>query len=228
MAIRIPIDSDVPLPPRKSRQALEDHLPQRVRAFANTARQLAEEGLNLTPTGSDERVAADIVAAFAADPEKAAKEVSEKELSNLTPASLVQADAILTEFGKQVVHSTAALRHTITNKLLLETDNADPRVRLKALELLGKISDVGLFAEKSEITITHKTSDELRDALREKLNRLREEPVPKMQPVEDITDAEFEEVFSLDDLDTPEEVEEDDASIADIKEAVSKFDDYDD
>ena len=40
------------------------------------------------------------------------------------------------------------------------------------MELLGKVSDVGLFAEKSEVTITHQTSDDLKDKLREKLSRL--------------------------------------------------------
>ena len=43
---------------------------------------------------------------------------------------------------------------------------------LGALELLGKISDVGLFAEKTEVTITHQTTDDLKERLREKLTRL--------------------------------------------------------
>tara|TARA_R110000851_G_scaffold77728_4_gene171191 strand:+ start:91 stop:324 length:234 start_codon:yes stop_codon:yes gene_type:complete len=43
---------------------------------------------------------------------------------------------------------------------------------MRALELLGKISDVALFAEKSEITITHQSTDDLRDRLRGKLERL--------------------------------------------------------
>ena len=60
----------------------------------------------------------------------------------------------------------------MTNKLLLETENPDPKVRIRALELLGKISDVGLFAEKSEVTITHQSTDDLREKLRDKLNKL--------------------------------------------------------
>jgi hypothetical protein len=40
------------------------------------------------------------------------------------------------------------------------------------LELLGKISDVGLFAEKSEVTITHQSTDDLREKLRSKLAKL--------------------------------------------------------
>ena len=46
------------------------------------------------------------------------------------------------------------------------------RVRIRALELLGKISDVGLFAEKSEVTITHQSTDDLRNKLRSKLAKI--------------------------------------------------------
>jgi hypothetical protein len=60
----------------------------------------------------------------------------------------------------------------VTNKLIEETENPDPRVRIRALELLGKISDVGLFTEKTEVTITHRTTDELRESLRSKLAKL--------------------------------------------------------
>ena len=53
---------------------------------------------------------------------------------------------------------------------------------MRALELLGKISDVGLFAEKSEVTVTHQSTEDLRNKLRGKLEKL-------VQPVEDIEDA---------------------------------------
>ena len=69
--------------------------------------------------------------------------------------------------------------HLVTNKLLLETENPDAKVRLRALELLGKISDVGLFAEKSEVTITHQSTDDLREKLRSKLTKLAN-PVAEM------------------------------------------------
>ena len=71
-----------------------------------------------------------------------------------------------------MVKSATQVRHLVTNKLIEETENPDPRIRIRALELLGKVSDVGLFAEKSEVTITHQTSDDLKDKLREKLSRL--------------------------------------------------------
>lgn len=193
--MHISIDDNVPLPERREKSPLlADDVPSRIRSFANTARLLQAEGIDLTPTRVDESHAAAVATIYAADPESAAKQVTEKKLATLTSASLVQADNILSEFGKQVVHSTTVLRHTITNKLLLETEHPDPRIRLKALELLGKISDVGLFAEKTEITVTHQTSDELRDILRDKLNQLRAD-TPTTIDAESVTDADFSEVF---------------------------------
>jgi hypothetical protein len=91
-------------------------------------------------------------------------------------------DRILKDFGHSVVKSATQVRHLVTNKLIEETENPDPRVRIRALELLGKISDVGLFAEKTEVTITHQTTDDLKDRLRDKLTRL-------MKPEPTVEDA---------------------------------------
>jgi hypothetical protein len=93
-------------------------------------------------------------------------------MATLTPASLVLTGNILTEFGASVVESAVTVRHLVTNKLILETENPDPRVRIRALELLGKISDVGLFSEKSEVTVTHQSTDDLKAKLRTKLEKL--------------------------------------------------------
>ena len=144
----------------------------RTQAAKTTALELAEHGLELKPNKEDEDVAAKIAMAYADDPEKTSKKVTSKRLSSLTPASLVLTGNILTEFGASVVESAISIRHLVTNKLILETENPDPRVRIRALELLGKISDVGLFAEKSEVTVTHQSTDDLKAKLRRKLEKL--------------------------------------------------------
>jgi len=144
----------------------------RTQAAKTTALELAEHGLALKPNKEDEDVAAKIAMAYADDPEKTSKKVTSKRLSSLTPASLVLTGNILTEFGASVVESAISIRHLVTNKLIIETENPDPRVRIRALELLGKISDVGLFAEKSEVTVTHQSTDDLKAKLRRKLEKL--------------------------------------------------------
>jgi hypothetical protein len=48
----------------------------------------------------------------------------------------------------------------------------DPRFELKALELLGKHSDIALFTERSEVTVTYKSSNDLEEAIKERVKRL--------------------------------------------------------
>ena len=55
----------------------------------------------------------------------------------------------------------------------METENPDARIRIQALVNLGKMTDIGLFTDRKEITITHQNADELREKLREKLNVLK-------------------------------------------------------
>ena len=159
-------------------------LRERAEAVCNTVDYLSNEdfGFDLIPTSEDEAIAAKLAFSYASDATVTSKEVTHKRVVELRPASLVLVNKILTEFSQQVVQSSVEIRNLITNKLLLESEHPDPRVRLKAIELLGKISDVGLFVEKSETVVTHQTSDDLKAKLRSKLSRL-------ISPDEEITDA---------------------------------------
>jgi len=172
----IVVEPELNVPMKKGKPSAD--LKTRVEAAANTAKELGEHGIDLEPTKEDKDAAARLSVAYADDPEDVSKKVTEKKMSTLTPASLVLTDSILKQFGRSVVESAVQIRHLVTNKLIEETENPDPRVRIRALELLGKISDVGLFAEKSEVTITHQSTDDLRERLRSKLTKL-------VNPVED-------------------------------------------
>jgi len=175
--IGVPLVEDVP----------NVDLKERAEAACNTALQLAEHGLDLEPTAEDEDTAARLAIAYADDPEKTSKKVTAKKAAKLTPASIVLTNNILQEFGHSVAESATQIRYLVTNKLLLESENDDPRIRIRALELLGKISDVGLFAEKTEVTVTHQSTEDLRNKLRGKLEKL-------VQPVDDIAEGDHEDV----------------------------------
>jgi len=149
-------------------------LKTRTKAAANTAKELEIEGLDLELTAEDKDVAAKLSTSYAENPDTTSKKVTNDRAAALTPASLILTNSILDEFGQSVVKSAVHIRHTVTNKLILETENPDAKVRLRALELLGKISDVGLFSEKSEVTITHQSTDDLKAKLRKKLEKLAE------------------------------------------------------
>lgn len=94
-----------------------------------------------------------------------------------------------------MVQSAIEVRHLVTNRLLEESQNPDPRIRIRALELLGKHSDVGLFSEKAEVTVTHQTTDELKERLRSKLQKLIKKDVEDAEIVEiggDVIDVDAE------------------------------------
>lgn len=157
-----------------------DFIPlQDFREKAEAACRTAEEiGIDTTPTEQDKEVAAQAVYDLAEDPKNNTK-LAQK---NFKPAVYYTTKGILDEYSHRVVENAAQIRLLVTNKLILESENPDPRHRLRALELLGKITDVGLFTEKSEVTVNHRSTTDLVDSIRAKIQKL-------MYP-EDIKDAE--------------------------------------
>ena len=103
--------------------------------------------------------------------DKALKEQTITPLKTSLPAAL-GASAFLKAYGKSRAFDTDEIRAALTNKLLEIADCGEVKYELRAIELLGKHSDVGLFSERSEVTITHQTTDELKEKLRAKLQRL--------------------------------------------------------
>lgn len=170
--MKINPDAGVPVPEGDQEQL--DFL-KVVRAAAATVELLKENGLDTAFDDPEEcQSTADYLAqSYAADPEATSKAATPQNIAKLPPQSLIFTRNILDEFGQQVVTRSVEIRHLVTNKLILESENPDARIRMRALELLGKITDVGLFTERSEVTITHQSTDDLKNALKEKLQRLK-------------------------------------------------------
>lgn len=172
MALHLEPDFDVPLPGMDTDDVSKKHLQARLNAAAMTAAMLAQHGLQIEePTREDMNTAAGIAASYANNPVQTSKNTS---TTRMTPAALLLTQQILDDYSHQIVQNSVQIRHLVTNKLLQETENPDAKIRLRALELLGKQADVGLFSEKQEITVTHQTTDDLKSKLREKLMRLRD------------------------------------------------------
>jgi len=107
-----------------------------------------------------------------------------------SPGTIVHLKAILDEYDKVVIQSAVQVRTYVTNKLIMDSANPDPRVRLKCYELLGKISDVGLFTDKTEITMRHRPTEELEQLLRERLMKtLDADEKAYIPPPIDVTDV---------------------------------------
>jgi hypothetical protein len=70
------------------------------------------------------------------------------------------------------VADAAQLRLVVTNKLLDLATCGDPKIEIKATEMLGKISDVGLFSDKTEISVTYKNVSDIDQAIKDKVRKM--------------------------------------------------------
>lgn len=114
-------------------------------------------------------------------------------LPKLRTAVALRLREMLRQYDEQVVESSLQLRTYIVNKLIDETENNDGKIRIRALELLGKVQDVGLFVEKAEIKHTHVSDDEINSKLEAKLAKLLEERQLNSIPAQAVAVVEPEE-----------------------------------
>lgn len=96
------------------------------------------------------------------------------------------AHALIKRFDYNAFADALQARNFITNKLVSLADCGDPKLELKALELLGKHSDIGLFTERSEITVHHTTSTALENSIKDRIKRLLNSEVTDITPLDDL------------------------------------------
>jgi hypothetical protein len=120
--------------------------------------------------------------------------------TKVSSGPLGQINNLLTAYDKRVVDDPAQIRYYATNRLLELTDDPDVKIRIKALELLGKVADVGLFADRTEITIKDKTTRDLEQELESYFSKYVQEvePVEEIEEIEEIEDAVVTEEDSFD------------------------------
>jgi hypothetical protein len=109
------------------------------------------------------------------------KPVTPRHITNPSEARAVS--ELVNRFDFQAFADAQQARNYITNKLLQISDCGDPKLELKALELLGKHSDIGLFTERSEITVHHKNSEDLENSIKERIKRLLNTDVVDVEPL---------------------------------------------
>lgn len=89
-----------------------------------------------------------------------------------TPPAVKHLVGMLTAFDWQFVERAQEIRGYAVAQLLEETKHPEAKVRLRALELLGKVSEIALFTERVEVKNIHVTDAELDRKIREKVAAL--------------------------------------------------------
>ena len=170
MALKIIPDANKPLPDDFEAEE-PTTLDGKVKVVAATAKVLVDAGAEIPVSTQEKQEAAEIFKQFT-DPE--AKNTLNASVNKAlsTPATVQHLYMMLSDYDHQVVEEAVQLRRFVTNKLIEDAGLSDPRHRLKALELLGKISDVGLFSEKTEITVKNLSQDDLQAQIKNKLFKI--------------------------------------------------------
>lgn len=193
--IEIKPSADHPLPFDLSDEQPKTHK-DAIAVAANTVNMIEEIGGSIDFSNQDLYSASQLI--------KGEKKPSEPK--HITVAAEAKAASVLIrKFDFQAFADVQQARNFITNKLLMIADCGDPKLELKALELLGKHSDIGLFTERSEITVTHKNASDLENSIKERIKRLLNADVVDAEPL--INELEEERVQEI------EEVEQADADV---------------
>ena len=149
---------------------------------ANTVDLLEGLGMQVEATPEDVEKTKQLVTAAIA---------GQKASTLQQPTAAFAAREFLKAYGNQLALDVHEVRSAMTAKLMEIANCGDPKYELRALELLGKHSDIGLFTERSEITVNYKSSSDLENAIKERVKRLLNADVIDVTPLGDDLDAEL-------------------------------------
>ena len=203
--VKVEPSTEFPIPFDTSDEELDTFADQ-LASVANTAELLEQLGAPVEATKGTLTEEAELLDA-------AISKQKITPLSQSLPAALGAA-SFLRAYGQNRALDVDGVRAALTNKLLEIADCGDTKYELKAIELLGKHSDIGLFTERSEINVNYTSPESLENAIKERVKRLLNADVIDMKPLGmdldeelGIYDADFEEIEEG--ADAPEEGSED-------------------
>jgi hypothetical protein len=186
------------IPPYNMEDAQTSSFAEEIAVVANTQDLLDQLGPPPEITIEDAAKTAELL-------EKAVKTQDKGALGS--PPVAFAAREFLRVYSGRIAAEMSDVRAALTNKLLELANCGDPRFELKALELLGKHSDIALFTERSEVTVTYKNSSDLETAIKERVKRLLN--AKDITPENTVNTNNLDDVLGIVDMGTPVEVKKD-------------------
>jgi len=172
--IRVVPEVTIPIPVDLTPQEAKT-LHERAKAAFKTAEFLIAMGHEVTKDG------------MMANQREAARQFTGSPIAQRRPFNAETAiwmDDLLQRYNNAIVEDTIRLKTYVTTRLVEESDGDKAADRLRALESLGKLTQLGMFADKLEINVNHKSTSELKEELAKKLSRYMGvvEEVPAKEP----------------------------------------------
>jgi hypothetical protein len=133
---------------------------------SNWLKELTSEDDEILDQAKQEKTVAAFNALVANDP-SAKKRLLELDI----PEEIKSAVGMITAYQWQFVEQAEEIRSMSVAKIVKETDHPDARIRLKALELLGKVTEVALFTDRVQVKSEEVSDEELEKRIKAKISR---------------------------------------------------------
>jgi len=82
-----------------------------------------------------------------------------------SPGAARALEKLLKRFDYTLINSTNKMRQYTLFKIFELAENEDPRIAIKAIEMLGKVTEIGLFTTKVEVSTVEKSTGDLETEL---------------------------------------------------------------
>lgn len=159
-----------------------------VAAQVSTADWLQEMGAPTAEDAEKSAAAAHAQQAFSALATQTPEEQRKALIQIKTPAAVRHLTGMLTAYDWEFVQQAKELRGYAVSQILEETKNPDAKIRLKALDMLGRVTEVALFTERVEVKKADLSDAEIEAKIKEKIGRFMQ--VTDVTDVVDIEEAE--------------------------------------
>lgn len=153
--------------------ALPDATPAQILdAKANAAAFLdAENPPDVDPALERARAQEAFAGLTGIDPRLSEENVKERVLAMRTPEAVKKTVQMLTAYEWEFVEQAKNIRSYIVNGLLEETKDKKPEVRLKAYKMLGEVTEVALFTQRTEIVTKNLSEEQIEAEIKKRIEK---------------------------------------------------------
>jgi hypothetical protein len=166
------------LPPMTQQEELE--------VYARTIKLLSDlQGKPIEPDEQDKQTARELAKKMLTDGAKV-------DFANYRNETVAYLAGMVSQYDQMIVRDYADLKLYVVNKLVEHSTNPDPKFAVPAIKALGEIDGVDAFKKRTEVTVQHKTTEEVEQSLLAKLERLQK--LMDMGKTRDVVDVEAKDV----------------------------------
>jgi hypothetical protein len=156
--IALPSNAAEALPPMSQQEELE--------VRARTIKLMADlQGKSVEPNETDKEEARKL----------AVKMLNSKQnidFANYRNETLAYLAGMVASYDQMLVKDLADYKLYVINKLVEQSANPDPKYAIPAIKALGEVDGVDAFKKRSEVTVQHKSMEEVEKSLLSKLERI--------------------------------------------------------